>query len=397
MLLLPVAGASAASEMHGRLYFEDYYSSDTGSDLFQHLFTTRLRLDITKLNDDGSLAFHFDGRDRQNFGSYSSTTENDRIDAFNLDYTGEVWYLAAGRLWVKEFSVERVDGVNVVAQKRGYGIGVFGGFKPDTYAEMFTADYTSAGAYVFVKKDNLNSSLAFTQNGFKGGTDRQYVYGQTIYQPGGGVLAFGSVTIDINQETMSPGLTSGIFELSYRPDAKKGIIAGYNQFRAYQLWESMDDQVDTGKQESFYLSGNYRFREKYNIYARVERQTRDFESITEEDKKAMNYKAGVNLDNMAGSGVNADISAFLNDGFGTRYATYSADFSRQFMDKIDAAMNASYTHYSYSQSDADSVLAYGLTGNYYISKKWSLSFAYNGDCGSEYCTNSLFTRTAYRF
>lgn len=118
-LLLPLAvlapAAASGAEQHGFVSVEDYYSKYSNSLYTQHLLTTRLRLDVSKLNGSGDMSFHFDGRDRVSLGSdaYGGSGKEARIDALNLEYSPGGIYLAAGRLWPKEIPLERIDGVNI--------------------------------------------------------------------------------------------------------------------------------------------------------------------------------------------------------------------------------------------------------------------------------------------
>src|SRR3990172_8215858 len=90
ILILAVAASSFAIEYHGLVSVDDYYSDDSSSAYKFNILTTRLRLDVDKLNQAGTLSFHFDGRERNNLGSkdYSSSIKNERIDTISLEYLG---------------------------------------------------------------------------------------------------------------------------------------------------------------------------------------------------------------------------------------------------------------------------------------------------------------------
>ncbi|MBI5642418.1 MAG: hypothetical protein HY954_02975 [Deltaproteobacteria bacterium] len=396
IFLLPALRASAV-ENHGTIYMEDFFYKDSSIEGEQHLLTTRVKLNTTKLNKSGTLGFHFDGRNRSNLGSYKSSTKNERIDVLNLDYTGKALYLAVGRVWPKELSLERIDGINLAFEKGKFGVGAFGGLKPDPFTEMFTADYASLGAYVYYKKDTLNTNLAFTHNTYKGGTDRQYIYWQAYYLPVNAVSLYTMLTADINQKSKGLSLTNGMLELTMRPDANKSVTLGYNQFRSVQFYKSVDYEADTGLQQSYYLGGNYRIKEKYNFYGRVEKQTRNLSSLEEEYKRSMSYKAGLNVDTLGKTGVSSNLSATIADGFGAKHITYGLELSRYFRETFQLMLNGSFTESKYVNADSSKVWAYGASGYFYFSKKWNLSLTYDGESASGYTINSLLSRLSYKF
>ena len=396
-LFIQAGGAAGAGVSRGWVSVEDYYYKDSGSDATQHLFTTRIKLDMTGLNDAGTAGFHFDGRERVNLGDYKSSTENARIDVLNFDYTGQTYYIAAGRLYPKELGIEHVDGVNLVAQGKTLGLGLFGGLRPDTYDEMFTLDYTTLGTYIFLKKETATASLAFVHNGYKGGTDRQYIYGQALYLPVNTITLLSSVTVDIDQETKGFSLTNGILEASYRPDSRKTIGVGFSRFRAYQLFESMDYTMEKGRQQAYYLNGSYRILDRYNVYTRVERQSRNYSSIEEGLRKAYVYRLGLNTDDVGSTGIGANIHAALTDGYGSKHTSYNVELSKYFREVFQLVLNGSYALNKYATDEDTRILGYGVTMYYYLSKKWSFTLAYAGETGGGYDANNLLTKAVFRF
>lgn len=396
-LSIQACWAAEAAVIRGLVSVEDYYYKDSGSDSTQHLFTTRIKLDMTGLNDAGATGFHFDGRERINLGDYKSSTEDARIDVLSFDYTGQKYYIAVGRLYPKELAIEHVDGVNLVTQGKTLGLGLFGGLKPNTYEGMFTLDYTTLGTYVFLKKEAVTASLAFVHNGYKGGTDRQYIYGQAMYLPVNTITLLSSVTVDIDQETKGFSLTNGILEASYRPDSRKSIGVGFSQFRAYQLFESMDYTMEKGRQQAYYLNGSYRILDKYNVYARVERQSRSYASIEEGLRKAYVYRLGLNTDDVGSTGIGANLYAALTDGYGSKHTSYNVELSKYFREVFQLVLNGSYALNKYATDEDTRIIGYGATMYYYLSKKWSFTLSYEGETGGGYDTNNLLTKAVFRF
>ncbi|MBI3599078.1 MAG: hypothetical protein HY097_00315, partial [Nitrospinae bacterium] len=338
------------AEYHGVVSVEDYYSSDSSSAYNFNFLTTRLRLDATKLNEAGNLSFHFDGRERNNLSTkdYNKTyIKNERIDTLNLEYLmTEQFYIAAGRLWPKELSAERVDGLNLVFQRANSGIGIFGGMKPDPYTEEFNSDYTSAGGYVYYRSDDTLANLAFAHNGYKGGTDRQYIYGQTSYSPYREVRFYGSITADMNQQTNNTDLTNAIFELSYRPIMGTGFTLGYNQFRSFKYYKSMNYDIVNTQQESYYVRGDYRFFNKYTLYGKYELQSLNYPAYKTELKKSNLYQFGFRADNLIGD-MNMDVNSIIANSFSSSYNIYNIEFSKLFDDVFQMVVNSSYMENKY--------------------------------------------------
>ena len=389
------------AEYHGLVSMEDFYSNDSASSYDFHLVTTRVRLDAQKLNRAGNIAFHFEGRERENLGSedYSSSIRNERIDTLNLEYTGRgKFYMAAGRLWPKELYAERVDGINIVRQLSDSGVGFFAGTKPDSYTQGYNADFTAAGGYYFYHKQNLSANFAFTHNGYKGKTDRQYFYGQTSYFPSTKISLFGTMTADIDQTTKGIDLTNAIVELSYRPDYRKGISIGYNHFRAIRLYQSMDFDIDTGRQQSYYVQGDYRLSDKYSLYGRYNLQTLNYNSFEQKLSSSTTYQIGLRNDNLLSQHISMDLNATKADSYGSRYDTYEIQFSRYFNDVLQLTLHSSYMQSTNDIVDyTDSSITYDLSGYYSISRMWNVSLSYQGRDARDYNTNTISSRISYKF
>ncbi len=395
------SGSVSGAEYHGLVSMDDYYSSDSASTYDFHLLTTRVRLDADKLNKAGNIAFHFEGRLKSNLGSedYSSSTSNERIDTMNIEYNrnGKTDYLV-GRLWPKELYAERVDGINIVRHGSDSGIGFFAGMKPDSYTQGFNSNYTAAGAYYYRHKKNISANFAFIHNGYKGKTDRQYLYGQTSYFPSAKISLFGTMTADIDQTTRDINLSNAIVELSYRPDYRKGITVGYNYFRAIRFYQSMDFVIDTNQQQSYYIQGDYRLTDKYSLYGRFNLQTLNYNSFEQQLMNSTTYQIGLRNDNLLNSRISMDLNATKADSYGSRYNTYEIQFSRYFNDVLQLNLHSAYLQ---STSDitnyTDNTITYDLSGYYSISRMWSASLSYQGVSAKDYTTNTISSRISYKF
>jgi hypothetical protein len=358
-------------------------------------------LNASKLNKAENLAFHFEGRERNNLGSkdYNSSMSNERIDTMNIEYNinGKTDYLV-GRLWPKELYAERVDGINIVRHGADSGIGFFAGMKPDPYTQGFNSNYTAAGLYYYRHKKTNSANFAFIHNGYKGKTDRQYLYGQTSYFPSTKISLFGTMTADIDQTTKGIDLTNAIVELSYRPDYRKGISVGYNHFSAIRLYQSMDFDIDTGRQQSYYVQGDYRLSDKYSLYGRYNLQTLNYNSFEQKLSSSTTYQIGLRNDNLLNRQISMDLNATKADSYGSRYDTYELQFSRYFNDVLQLTLHSSYMQSTSDIVDyTDSSITYDLSGYYSISRMWNVSLSYQGRDAKDYNTNTISSRVSYKF
>lgn len=397
-ILFMAAGSAQAYDNHGLFSVEDYYYKDSSSGYKTHFLTTRFKLDTTKLGTEGRYAFHFDGSDREDLGTSGSSTtvKRTRLNLLNVDYKGKDFYLAAGRLWPKEIPFELVDGVNGTYQVTPeYGAGAFGGFKPDVYSMGFSTDYTTAGVYGFFSRDLTTASLAYVYNGYEGGLDRQYIYGQANLGISNTLNIYGTATTDISPSG-SLSFTNGVLEANYRPDFTRSVYVGYNQFRSYTLYRSQTSAVDESRQNAYYLGGNYRIADRYNLYGRVERQLRRVTSDGT-NTNVNSYQAGFNVDNLMNSAVNMDLNFNTYSGGGSSHKAYRVEFSRLNWEILQLMVRSSYTQNKYDGTDPENIFAFGFSGYLYYKKTWNFSFNYDREEGNTFSSNNVLTRVSYRF
>ena len=401
-IILIAPSISSGAEYHGLVSVEDYYSSDSSSAYNFNFLTTRLRLDATKLDEAGNLSFHFDGRERNNLGTkdYNSKyIKNERIDRLNLEYAAsDRFYLAVGRMWPKELSIERVDGVNLIFQSTAYGLGLFGGMKPNPYTEEFNSEYTTAGGYLFYRREDTSASLAFTNNGYKSGIDRQYMYGQLSSSLTKILRFYGSVTADNNQLNNNTDLTNLILELSFRPTYGRNLTFGYNQFRSFRLYKSMEFDIANTEQQSYYARGDYRFYDRYTLYGKYELQSLQYRAYTTETKGSNIYQIGLRNDNLMNKDISLDINAIMADSYSSGYNSYNVEAGKFFTERFQMVFNGSYMQTKYTFTDyTDTITNYGAYAYWFLSKKWNLSVSYDGRQGKDYSTNTVISRITYKF
>ena len=392
------------AEVHGLISVEDYFSKDSSSAYDFNILTTRTRLDATKLNTAGTLGFHFDGRERNVLASKdynSSYIKSERIDTLNIEYTGlsKGVYLSVGRQLPKELSLERVDGLNLVYSNDTTGGGVFGGLKPDPYTDQFGSDYSTAGAYLFHRTNDLYANLALVHNGYKGETDRQYISGSSYYYPSKEINLYGSIMGDINQDSGNTDLTNALLEASYRP-GNGSISVGYTEFQSIRYYKSMpiDYTYARSSQHSYYLRGDYRLGDRYTLYGRFDRQTQISSGLVSEEKIRDVYHIGFRNDNLLNSNISVDISDETAGGYGYSYNNYRLDMRRLFGETFELGLNGSLQQSKYDYYDGtETIMTYGASGDMRLAKRWHVSLSYEGMQASAYSTNTAISRVTYRF
>ncbi|MBE9505142.1 MAG: hypothetical protein IME96_13310, partial [Proteobacteria bacterium] len=355
-----------------------------------------------KFNTSQSLSFHIDASVKKKLegDNYHSSIKDDRINLFNLEYTNpsEQVYMSVGRLWPKELSLERVDGINLAYKRNSFGIGFFGGLKPDPYTEEVNSDYKTGGLYFFYKDKALSANLAAVNNNFKGETDRQYLYGSLSYFPIGKVRFYSSVTLDLDQETDDIELTNGLLEFTFRPDFKKSITVGYNQFQAYQLFESMDYKIDRGHHQSYYVRGSYLIRDRYTLYGRYQLQNLHYDSNQLDTEKSHLYQIGMRNNKLFGSDINLDINSVISDRESSKYSTYSMEISKFFKEKFQLVLNGSSLRTEFKKFDeTDDNITYSAAGYLNFNKNWILSLYFEKVKAENYTTDSMISRITYKF
>ncbi|MBI5598147.1 MAG: hypothetical protein HY890_00235 [Deltaproteobacteria bacterium] len=357
---------------------------------------------MTKINQDGGLSFHFDGRDRLSLGpsDYNSNIESVLIDTLNIQYSGQRYYLSVGRLRPKDLPIENVDGINVLYRPSALGMGFFAGSRPDPYTRAMNTDFLTAGAYLSYSKNDLASSLAFVHTAYKGGTDRQYLYGTLSYVPVNRTRFYGSVMADMNQTAGGLSPTNAIAELTYLPYDRMSLAAGYTQFRAIRYLRSMDFDINGTRQDAYYLSGNWRLGDRYAVYGRVERQSRYYQTAAAGTAPAHSnvLNMGLSADNLLDTGINMNLGASLTDNYSSRNDSYRMELSRLFHDFLQIVLSGSYMASNYEiTKETDNVYSLGAAGYVFISRNWNASASFDREQASGYSTDRLMTRLSYRF
>lgn len=395
-MLLVLFPARSGAEVKGTITLESYLVDSSASSSDLHLVTARLKLDALQWNEAKTLSFHFDGRLRENLSDGYTSTGNS-LNTLFIEYNpSERYYVSAGRLWPKGVSTERVDGVNAVYKTKDGGLGFYGGIRPDPYSEEFSTDALAMGAYYYMTGKTMNASIAFTHNSFEGEVDRQYFYALLSYLPSDKTVITANVSMDIDQAESSPVLTTGLLEVTHRPDAITSVSVGFNEVRPIVYYASGDTDVEDGYTRIFYLSGSRRIGERLNAYGRLEGQFADYES-TDKAFISVVRLGGVYSDLLFKDySLDANVTRTLAEGYATvvASATYNMPVSRA----LEFYANASILYGDYADYGTEETnLTYGASGRYLWSKQVNFYFSLERTDYDEYSTNTLLGRMQYKF
>lgn len=406
LIALFVASPVLGAKIKGTLSLEDYYATDSSESEDRHLMTTRFRFDAKKLTKNEDFSFHFDARLKYDLGASSTLAKNERISTLYATYTGiDKVYLAAGRLWTKDVSVERVDGVNLLVKRGSFGVGAFGGTKPDTLTEEFDSDHSAFGGYLLYRKRTLSANLAATQRRYRGDVDREYIRGQVNYTPKKirTVRFFGSFTSDWNQNTENIDLTNVMGRVTFRPSKKTNATLSYSQFRPYQLYASSTTSVVDSKTETYYLRVNHRLGKTHTIYGKVEHRvlgTSTAATLTtaasSDVRQSNSYLIGFRDSNLLGTKMDIDLNASYSDSETSDTSTVSFKASRYLVEKLQLVLKSSYS-YTEDTTGSTDVISYGAIGYWNIKKAWRLSVTYDGRHAEDLNSTTVISRLTYKF
>jgi hypothetical protein len=391
-----------ALEYSGLVSVEDYYTRDSASTYNFNFLTTRARLDVTDLDENGNLSFHFSGRERLKFSSndYNGDIRSERLDILNLEYDNVVKGVdvVAGRLMPKGFPVERVDGLNLVYHIGKGGIGLFGGVRPDIYNRFFTTDYPIGGGYLFYQTPDLSADLAFTQVNYKGDIDRQYAYGQMIYNPLKWLRFFLSSTVDVDRDNKKPTLSNLMAEASVRPHVRLNLTVGYNQFRSVKLYASTDFTINNSRQDAYYVRAEYRILDQSYLFTRLERRSLDYPSFDTRRSNSDTVGGGFRTTNLLFTGTRLTAGASYTDGFSSKYQSYDVHLSRLFRNRVDFSLGGTLSKNEYDATNStDTVWTYDASLGLYLVKHLSVSLYYERINADSYDTDIGTLRVTYRF
>lgn len=400
LILLPVP--ARALQYNGVLSIENYYSTDSASRYDFDFLTTRLRFDATGFDEGDQLSFHFSGRERLRFSSsdYNEAIRNERIDRLNLEYDrlGGRVDIVAGRFNPKEFGSERVDGLNLLVHMGKGGLGLFGGLRPDPFKEMFTADYQIEGGYFFYRTPALTTNLGFTRQDYKGRLDRQYFSGQIIANPVGTLRLFASATADLVPKSSEIRLSNLLTEVSYHAFDRVRLSAGFTQFRSVEFFSSMDFEINTTRQESYYARTDIQVLKNSGIFGKFERRTLDYPSIQTERLNSDTVQAGIRAANFLFADIQMTATAAFTDSFDSKYRTYNLDLSRLNWRTLDVSVGGSYSENHYDLADTtDTLWTYYGSLSLYLKKSWTASLYYERIEAKTYHTDIGMIRVSYRF
>lgn len=170
-------------------------------------------------------------------------------------------------------SIGPVDGASLEANFGSYFAGAIAGFRPDFRTFGIRTDLFQFGAYAggnfHTRLTQHRATIGWLQQGNNGGIDRQYLYAQYSSSIGGKLQWFASTEIDLyeNFDTAQAQQTFKVSSLylsaNYRFHPKWNLFASYDSRQQIIFFEQYDSEIERLLDESGVQQG-YRVRLRYN-------------------------------------------------------------------------------------------------------------------------------------
>jgi hypothetical protein len=283
-----------------------------------------LRLDATRLGGT-DLALSLHGRvSTQRAPSHRSSSREVDVRMYELSLTSGTpgrWYgFGVGRLFpAYAGGIGLVDGAEFYVRSGRVTVGLLGGAQPD---------YTSSGVDTRLQKFALyanirwggevfatsNVTIAYGQQLNRGKPDRDFLYLQTFFRPGGSFFVNGSSEFDLHimrngTRTRRLRLTNSFISVNYTPPWQwLTMSAGYDATRLIYLFESMklfpDSLLDRSLREGFRGSLSISLPFRFTLSGNG-----TFRFATRTTAAARTLGGGVRASGIFGTGFGAGISA----------------------------------------------------------------------------------------
>ncbi len=410
--ILSLSGIAHAEKISGR-FTASYYQRNDDSANQKYTFTNeRLRLKVSEISKERDMTFNFDGRMRQTGGKdYNSSTPDYRIQDANLeigDFLFDKTDMVVGRQYVRHTFGSRVDGVQLkhrLGEKTG--VGIFGGTQPDPVKDIMSGEFVTLGFFAYKRDKYYGFSGGYTTSMYKGKEDQSYLYGRGDYRPSQQTSLYGSLRSD-RKKSGGYEMTNLMASVNYQLGRKGRVGAVYSQYRAVQLWESMDYSINRELQKTIRLSGSYRVRKNSTVSANFDQRTRE-----RDNKTASTYRFGYRERNLMKMGY-ADFSYRILKHFtssGTHYrGALGANLPRNFSGELSITKmenKAEGANYKLEQNMYAASLSWFSGKKFYITGQYEVSnekyvdvnsiYTPTGSPGTEYKSSSLFLLGGYKF
>jgi hypothetical protein len=273
-----------------------------------------LRLDATFLLDVTEA-------EERRFGPTESVAQVRQVFA-RQPLLGERLELSVGRMLLWDAGNAWVDGLSAVYHATAAtGLGVFGGLTPDPYDHGLDAGAATAGALATYTGDTVDGAAAYTAVVRGGALDRHFVFQRIHWRLAPGLYLADYVVLDLVD---APALTTVLASLDYTPvtavnltlDLSRYAIEQYRDPRIYHNVPDpnqtlvLGDEVADLAYHRARFGASLRFWQHLYHYQSIEAKHR-----SQDDREAYTHTLGLRDEDVLGSGLSADLSLQLQNGF----------------------------------------------------------------------------------
>jgi len=394
------------SNIRGKFYISDYYSTDSGDYNF-HVLTTRLNI-YKREREIPGYYFEFDGKARKKIlnGDLRGNVPDYSVDEAWLGYKFHDRQLRAiaGRQYIQELYNTDIDGLNVkYSFKNGLGIGVFGGLAPDKFDDSFNTDYRSVGLYGFLNKKDHKINIGYEYLTYKGEPDREYFslransrFNKKIRLNAITAISKNQITSNFEMENANANLT-----YSYTKKLRFNVFASY--YRSIKYYESSkyyfefsdtDDNflLDNNSQTRAGIRADYKIAKGLKVYGSTAYQHRKLD-----DEDSTRFTGGIRKYDLYGFDLSGRYTYI--DNYSSRDNEYNVEIYRNIMHKFDVSAYASYEERKLDLENAftSGSRTYGASFYWPITKKYYMSMFLEFLDKENYSSSSVFAQLGYKF
>ena len=400
-----------ADKLKGRISAASYiyFSDQEGYDRQRMRYTVSLnanRLADSKLSLETYMSFRHTLNEWQEvrddfyraFKVYSLAAQYEISDSW------KVW--AGRKINFSMSNVGAIDGIQTEKKWDQLTTGIFAGFRPDHTNYSFNANLLQFGAYIGhafeAKKGTIQSTVAFAEQRNHGMTDRRFAYVQHINSAIPRVNIFTSFEFDLfTIENATPraqfDITSIYFSLRYKVSDKLSVFGSYDARKNiiyYETYKSFIDQLlEDETRQGLRFTFNYRPIKGFTIGSSAGyRFQKDNPNAS---KNLHTYLTASRIPAIKASGT---LSLTMIENAYLKGLIYGARISRDVIKgKLYGEIQYKIFNHQYIHSEAPirQSLA-GLSLNWRMTKKVSLSANYEGEIQNKKIFHRIYTNIIHR-
>lgn len=392
------------SNVRGRFYVSDYYSTDS-DDYDFHVLSGRVNL--YKRRETPGFYFEFDGKARKEIieGDLRGKVPRYKIDAawIGYEFPNRKIRIIGGRQYINELYNTEIDGLNAKYLFRKWlVIGVFGGLAPDKFDDSLNDDFKSVGLYAFLKTDDHNVSLGYENLTYNGEPDREY-FSIRAYSRFYKKLRLNALSsISKNQLTDSFEMETANANLTYSYSKKLRFNAFANYYRTIKYYESSKFYFEfSDTDDNFLLVNNPQTRAGIRVDYKVAKGLKVYGSTAYQyrkldDEDSTRFTGGIRKYDLYGFDLSGRYTYI--DNYSSRDNEYNVEIYRNIMNKFDVSIYASYeeTKLDLENAYTSGSRTYGATLYWPITKIIYLSMFLEYLDDEDFNSTSLFTQLGYK-